>query len=291
MLLPKFEYDEPQSIEEACEVLTAFGEAAKPLAGGTDLMVNMKKRVVQPSRVLSLKMLKGCSRIEHSGGKILIGACTSVAGLIQNRIIADRLPALQAGAQALGSPLIRNLATIGGNICSARPAADLPPSLLVYGAQVVLHSQKGPRTVLLNDFFTGPGQTVMRVDELLTAIELDAPPAGSGAGYLNLGIRRVQDIDVINGAAYLALNPRDGTIDKARIALGAVAPTPIRSPRAEQTLQGQRPSPELFVQAGQAAQHDCTPITDFRGGAAYRKAMTAVVVGRVLETALKQSEQ
>lgn len=291
MRLPQFEYDEPQSIKDACEVLTAFGEAAKPLAGGTDLMVNMKKRVVQPSRVLSLKKLKDCRRIEQSGGTIVIGACVLVAELIQNRIIAERLPALQAGAQALGSPLIRNLATIGGNICSARPAADLPPSLLVYGARVVLHSEQGPRTVPLSDFFTGPGQTVMRADELLTAIELEAPPAGSGAGYLNLGIRQVQDIDVINGAAYLALNPGDGTIDTARIALGAVAPTPIRSPRAEQTLQGQKPSPELFVQAGQAAQNDCAPITDFRGGAAYRKAMTAVVVRRVLETALKQCEQ
>ncbi len=291
MLLPKFEYDEPRSIEEACETLRTFGETVKPLAGGTDLMVNMKKGVVRPSRVLSLKKLKTCNRIEKLDATIRIGACTLVAELIQNQVIADTLPALQAGAKALGSPLIRNLATIGGNICSARPAADLPPALLVYGARVVLHSQQGPRTVLLKDFFKGPGQTVLRGDELLTAIELDRPPANSGAGYLNLGIRKVQDIDIINGAAYLALNPRDGTIEKVRVALGAVAPTPIRASLAEQALQGQKPSQDLFVQAGQAAQQDCTPITDFRGGAAYRKAMTSVLVRRVLETALKQIEK
>lgn len=289
MLLPQFAYDEPKSVAEACDLLAEFGEEARLLAGGTDLMVNMKKGVLSPNHVFSLARIEGLKQVESAGDTLRIGACVTVADLGGSGQIQKRASALGAGARALGSPLIRNRATIGGNLGSARPAADLPPSLLVYGARVVLRSKQGERTVPLKEFFQGPGQTVMGPNEILTEIEFDTTGPGAGAGYLNLGIRKVQDINVINGAAYLALDPKDKSIAKARIALGAVAPTPVRAWKAEKLLLGQKPSNELFHSAGQTAGEDCSPITDFRGGDQYRQDMIAVVVRRTLEQALEQA--
>ncbi|MCF8104810.1 MAG: xanthine dehydrogenase family protein subunit M [Desulfohalobiaceae bacterium] len=290
MLIPTFEYEEPKSVAEACGLLAEFGQEARPLAGGTDLMVNMKKGILSPKHVVSLARIETLKKVEVRGSTLKIGAGATVADLGMSQQIKDNAPALGSGARALGSPLIRNLATIGGNISSARPAADLPPSLLVYGARVVLSSTQGDRTVALKEFFQGPGQTLMRPDELLTEIEFEAAGPGAGAGYINLGIRKVQDINVINGASFIALDPKDGSIEKARIALGAVAPTPVRAHNAEKVLLGEKPSADLFARAGQAARDDCSPITDFRGGAAYRQDMVAVVVRRTLETALKQAQ-
>ena len=291
MLLPRFEYDEPKSVAEACDLLAEFGDEARCLAGGTDLMVNMKKGVLSPKRVICLSRIETLKKFELQGGALRIGSGVTVADLGKSKEIRESASALGSGARALGSPLIRNLATIGGNISSARPAGDLLPSLLVYGARVVLRSKQGERTLALKEFFQGPGQTLMRPDEVLTEIEFETAGPGAGAGYLNLGIRKVQDINVINGASFISLDPKDQTIEKARIALGAVAPTPVRAHNAEKVLLGEKPSAELFARAGQAARDDCSPITDFRGGAEYRQDMVAVVTRRTLEMALNEAQQ
>ncbi len=249
MLLPRFEYDEPKSLEEACEIMASRGEKAKVLAGGTDLLVNMKKKVLAPAHVVSLGRVEPLKTLEGSNGSIRIGALMTASAVAEAQGVKKALSALAKGASSLGSPLIRNLATIGGNLASARPAADFPPPLMAYGAEVVLKKKGGTRTVPLEAFFKGPGITVVEPDEILAEILVPRPPSGSGAGYMKLGVRKTLEISIVNVAAFLSLDG-GGVIRTARVVLGAVAPTPIRAPSAETVLVGQKPSQELFCEGG-----------------------------------------
>lgn len=288
MLLPKFEYHEPLTVDEACRIMGELGRSAKLLAGGTDLIVNMKKKVLSPSHVVSLSGIADLKELDSANGTVKIGACLTASEIAQSETILKSFSALSKGAGSLGSPLIRNLATIAGNLASARPAADFPPALLAYDGQVVLVKSSGERIVPLADFFKGPGQTVMEPDELLTQIILPKPPAGSGAGFIKLGVRKTLEISLTNVAAYLALD-QDGSIKTARVFLGSVAPTPLRSPSAEKVLTGERPAEALFEKAGEAAAGDSKPIDDFRASAEYKKAMVAVLTKRALNMAFKEA--
>jgi CO/xanthine dehydrogenase FAD-binding subunit len=281
MLLPRFEYDEPKSLEEACELMASFGAKAKVLAGGTDLLVNMKKKILAPAHVVSLGRVEPLKTLEASNGSIRIGALMTAA---EAQGVKKSLSALARGASSLGSPLIRNLATIGGNLASARPAADFPPPLMAYGAEVLLRKKGGERKVPLDAFFKGPGMTVVEPDEILAEIVVPKPPSGSGAGYMKLGVRKTLEISIVNVAAFLSLDA-GGVIRTARVVLGAVAPTPIRAPSAETVLVGQKPSLGVFAKAGDAAAGDSRPIDDFRGSAEYRREMVKVLTRRALQVA------
>ena len=291
MLLPRFNFHEPTSVNEACEIMAAYGAKAKLLAGGTDLMVNMKKKIISPENLVCLSRIASMRAIEEKGDQIVIGGRYTVAELAVDTLVQTKLGALRAGAKALGSPLVRNRATIGGNIGSARPAADLPPSLIAYGARVILVSSKGEREILLGQFFKGPGFTEIGVNEVLIEIRVPVPHAGEGAGYLNLGVRKAQDCNIVNVASFIALNEKDGTIRKARIVMGSVGPTPLRASSAEALLQGQKPDRALFIKAGEVARQDCTPIDDFRGAASYRKAMVGVLTKRTLDMAHQEASR
>ncbi len=156
MLLPKFQYHEPSTIDEVCQIMAEFKEKACPLAGGTDLLVKMKNSIISPENVVSLGRIEKMMDVDHSEDRLKIGACRTVAQIAQSERIRDGFNALKTGANSLGSPLIRNLATIGGNILTARPAADLPPPLMAYGAMVVLRKSSGERSVSLDDFSVVP---------------------------------------------------------------------------------------------------------------------------------------
>lgn len=289
MLLPTFDFHEPASLDEACEMMATFGPKAKLLAGGTDLMVNMKKKILAPDHLVCLSRIPSLQGIEEDSDQITIGSRYTVAELAADPLVKTKLSALGAGAGALGSPLVRNRATIGGNIGSARPAADLPPSLISYGATVVLVSSKGEREVPLGNFFKGPGFTDLRPEEILTKINVPTPRDGEGAGYINMGVRKAQDCNIVNVASFIALDEKDGSIRKARIVMGSVGPTPLRAASAEAVLLGEKPDEALFLKAGEAARRDCTPIDDFRGAASYRKAMVGVLTKRTLEIAHGQA--
>jgi carbon-monoxide dehydrogenase medium subunit len=289
MLLPKFDFHQPTSVDEACEILATHGPKAKLLAGGTDLLVNMKKKIQAPQHLVCLSRIEALKGIQASDDQIVIGPCYTVAELASNGLIEDKLRALRCGAQALGSPLVRNRATIGGNIGSARPAADLPPSLIAYGASVTLASSKGNRDVFLGDFFKGPGFTDMIPNEVLTAVNVPLPGDGEGAAYINLGVRKAQDCNVVNVAVFIALDTKDGRIKKARIVMGSVGPIPLRAPEAEAVLIGEKSSEKLFSAAAEAAKKDCAPIDDFRGAASYRQAMVGVLTQRCLGIAHRQA--
>jgi carbon-monoxide dehydrogenase medium subunit len=290
MHLPDFQFHEPASTAEACQMMAVFGTKAKPLAGGTDLVVNMKKRVVTPAHIVSLGRIEAFKSLTRQNGTLAIGACFTVAELAASDTVRQALSALGAGARALGTPLVRNLATIGGNIGSARPAADLPPSLLAYGSTLVIASSRGTRQMDLADFFKGPGLTAIQPDEIITEIRVDVPAAGAGAGYINLGVRRSQDCNIVNLASFLALDEKDGSIRTARIVMGSVGPTPLRALSAEKVLMGKKPGRALFEKAAAAAIRDSTPILDFRGSAEYRRAMVGVLTQRTLAIALKEAQ-
>lgn len=293
MLIPRFQYHSPSSLDEACEIKADLKANGSILAGGTDLIVNMKKGVTVTKNLISLKNIKEAplKSIISSNGKTRIGACVTASQLISSEHIRDTYSALAAGAESLGSPLVRNMATIGGNLVTARPAADLPPSLLSYKGKVILKSVSGSREVELDEFFTGPGKTVLNVDEILTEVILDAPPPYSGCGYIKLGTRNALEISLVNVAAFITLDSPDGTVTNARIFLGAVGPTPIRALTAEKRLIGQKPGDELFSSAGEDAAGDSKPIDDFRGSAEYRTDMIKVLTRKALTEAFNNAKK
>lgn len=291
MLLPKFEYHEPSTLEEVCRIMADLKEKAKLLAGGTDLLVKMKKRVVSAEKLVSIGEIRELYKKEHVNGQLVVGAGVKAAELGQSEEMSGEYNALIMAANSLGSPLIRNLATIGGNLVSARPAADLPLPLMAYGARVVLKKLSGERTVPLDNFFRGPGETVIQSDEILTAILIDKPPPYSGSGYIKLGVRKTLEISLVNVAVCISIDSRKGFIKSARVVLGAVAPTPMRAASAEQVLLGEEPHESLFVAAGEAAARDSRPIDDFRGSAGYRRAMVAVLTRRALNMALIKAKE
>jgi len=288
MLLPKFEFHEPATVEEACRILGELGEKAKTLAGGTDLFVNMKKKVLAPEHVVSLDRIESLSELGSSNGMLRIGACVKAAEIAESHAVGGDFPALQGGASKLGSPLIRNLATIGGNLVSARPAADFPPPLMVYGAKAVLKSSTGERTVAVSDFIEGPGRTIISPEEILDSLLIEKPAAHSGSAYIKLGIREALEISLVNVAVFMTTEGPDGPIKAARVVMGSVGPTPLMSPSAEKVLLGEKPSGALYLAAGEAAAMDSRPIDDFRASADYKRAMVKELTRRALAQAYNE---
>jgi CO/xanthine dehydrogenase FAD-binding subunit len=290
MLLPKFDYHEPPTLEEALHLLSEFGGNAKLLAGGTDVLVRMKLKVDKPTHLISVARIPGLDQvIPRDRHGITVGGGVTASVLSSHELVMDRFAPLAVAAGKLGAPTIRNRATIGGNLVNARPAADFPPPCMVLNATLRLKSNAGERDIPVCDFFRGPGETVIEPHELLVAIDIETPPPWSGGAYIKLGQRKALEISMVNVAALLTLESPDGPITNARIALGAVAPTPVRAFAAEQLLIGEKPSEELFQKAGEVGVGMCSPITDHRGTMEYRCMMIEVLTKRALGMALEQA--
>lgn len=289
MRLPRFTYHEPATLEEAFQIMGELRENARPIAGGTDLLVNMKKGLISPADVVSLGKLDALKDASWIGDLYTIGACRTVARLSDSSEIGAWFSALSEGAGLLGSPLIRNLATLGGNLVTARPAADLPPALMAYDASVLLKSHSGERRVPLDRFFLGPGLTVMNPDEIMIDVRIERPPPRSGSCYIKLGTRKALEISIVSVAAFVALDEKNDNLSAARVVLGAVAPTPLRAASAEKLLRGEKPTDTLFQAAARAAALDSLPIDDFRGSASYRRDMVAVLTERALKEAVERA--
>jgi carbon-monoxide dehydrogenase medium subunit len=290
MRLPRFRFCEPESIEEACARLAEEGGRAAVVAGGTDLLVKMKRGLLRPEVVLSIARLRGRAPVSRGAdGAAVLDALATMAELVASEELPGALGCIAEGARNVGSPLIRNRATVGGNLASARPCADTAPPLLVLGARVRLRSAARERLVGLDGFFAGPGLTCMAPGELLTAIEVPAPPARSGAAFLKLTRRSTLEITIVSAAAYVAFDEGGERIREARVFLGSVAPVPLRAAGAEGALVGERPGRELLAHAAALAAADARPIDDFRGSAAYRREMVDVLVRRALEQAVSRA--
>jgi CO/xanthine dehydrogenase FAD-binding subunit len=291
MFLPKFDYLAPATIDEACTMLDQYGTKAKILAGGTDLLVNMKKKLLSPEKIISLNKVEGLNEVTNQNGTGLsIGPLTTAVNLAGSKLIPGWASVLAQGAGKLGSPLIRNRATIGGNLVTARPASDLAPPLLVLGADLILKGPQGERRLAVDQFFLGPGQTTLHPDEILTEIRIPQPRGPVAGAYIKLGTRKALEIALVNVASFLELAP-DGSIQKARVALGAVAPVPLLAPSAAEVLIGIKPKNQddpVFKEAAQAAAQDSIPITDHRGSADYRRDMVEILTFRTLKAAYNQ---
>ena len=288
----KFAYYEPSTVKEAAAILAKQGPNGRVLAGGTDLLVQIKEHVrgMAPDYVVSLKDIKELREVKYSARNgLTIGAGATISSILAVPGVRERYPGLAQGAEIIGSLQIQNIATIGGNICNAAPSADSVPPLIAYNGTALIAGPRKQREVALEDFFLGPAKTVLQPDELLVSIHLPAPAPRSGCDYIRHTPRAQMDIAMVGVASYVELS-RAGTLANARIVLGAVAPTPIRARQAEASLNGQTPTDEVLAQAGDLAAAEESPISDTRGSAGYRRYMTSVLVRRTLQAALKQAQ-
>lgn len=287
-----FEYFAPQTLPEAIEMLRDGAAGARPLAGGTDLVVQMKEgatRFPLPSRLVSLHRIADLKRVEFSEAEGLrIGAGVTMAEIAASQLIRERFSALADGASVVGSLQTMNMATLGGNLCNAAPSADTAPPLLALEAQAVIVGPGGRRMIPLEELFAGPGATSLAADELLAEVRLPSRPASSGSAYRRHTPRKRMDIAVVGVAAALVIE--DGRIGRARVALGAVAPTPVRARRAEVALEGQQASDEVFAQAAEAAASEAQPISDLRGSAEFRRYLVRVMTERMLREAAARAQ-
>lgn len=285
-----FDYYAPQTLDEAVALLHQMPDA-RPVAGGTDIVVQMKEartKFPYPQMIVSLDRigeLKGIDFSEKDG--LRIGAATTMADIAASPLVRGRYQALAEGAGVVGSWQTMNMGTIGGNVCNAAPSADTAPPLLVFEAQAVIVGPAGRRTMPLNDFFRGPGLTALGSGELLAELRLPVPPEGTTSAYVRHTPRKQMDIAVVGVG--VALTIAGGNISRARVALGAVAPTPIRTPKAEAALEGQPPSDATFARAAEAAAAASSPIADVRGSAEFRRHLVKVMTVRMLAKAAERA--
>jgi len=283
--LPGFNYLAPVTLDEALSLLARYKGKAKVIAGGTDFIPKLKRREIgAPERVIDLKAIPGLDNIKYDVSGLSLGALVTIGAVETSAIIREKFGVLAQAARSMASPQVRNRGTIAGNICNAVPSADSAPPLLTIGAKLKLVSQEGERVVGIEDFFTGPGQTALANDEILQEIQIPHPPPNSQGIYLKLTPRRAMDLAIVGVAVVII--PQDGICKDIRIALGAVAPTPIRARRAEVVLKGQKLDDNLIEKAARTAAGEARPIDDHRASAEYRRDMVEVLVRRAIKQAI-----
>ena len=275
-----FEYLRPESLDEALRLVESR-EDVRFIAGGTDLMAQVRKRKApRPGALVSLRSIPELHGIRESRRGLRIGATTTLADALEHPGLQQGFPALVDAARAMGSAQIRSVATLGGNLCNASPAADLAPPLLVYDARVELQSLRGTRELTLDELFRGPGQTCLEPGEVLAAVLLDHPPPGSRAIFLRKGRVRM-DLALVSLA--LRVDMDGARCRTASVAAGAVAPTPIRLRGVEELIEGRELGDELIGRAQEEADAGILPISDLRASAEYRRQILKVYLRRALE--------
>ncbi|MDP2971017.1 MAG: FAD binding domain-containing protein [Deltaproteobacteria bacterium] len=309
--MKKFDYFKPTTLDEALSLLNQYGEKAKLIAGGTDVIVMIKQKKMAPEVLISLRGIPGLDQIEDNG-TFRIGAMVTHRTIEKSELIRKKFSALADAVDVLGSVQIRNVATIGGNICTAAPSSDTASPLLALGAQVKLKSAKSERTIPLEESFTGPGQTVLQPGEILTWIEIQKPFPNTGSAYWKHQRRQALDLPILGVAVLISLDKAtvtcsdllcttapistvlhsleedELTCKEIRIALGVAAPTPMRAKKAENLLRGKKISDELLNEVAEMAAAEAQPRDSVRGEAWYRRDMIKVLVKRM---AMKSMER
>lgn len=284
MRLPKFEYFEPKTLEAALSLLSEKGDGAHVMAGGTDIVVKMAHGRLKPKTIIALQKIEGLNEIGFDANQgLTIGATAPLAKVASHPYILEHYPALAYAAQVMANVQVRNMGTVAGNLCNAAPSAENAPPLMAMKAEVNVIGLRGERRIPLDQFFKGPGLTVMEHGEIMTSIFVPSPQPKSGASYKRISARCGVDIAAVCVGAMIAL---DGKICKeARIVLGAVAPVPMRATKAEDLITGQEWTHELVEKASAQATEESKPISDVRANADYRKKMVTVLTLRALEEA------
>ena len=284
----RFELILPGSVDECVKALAQGGPESKLLAGGTDLLPQLKNGLLKPPRVIDLSGVARLRTIEAGNGKgIRIGSAVTARTLELDRAVRGSYLSLAESGALVGSVQVRNLATLVGNICNAAPSADMAPPLLALDAEAVITGPKGERRVPITTFFTGVRRTVLAPDEILVELVVPNPGPHSGGNYLRHTPRRELDIAVVGVASQITL--ANGVCTKARIALAAVAPVPLRATAAEQSLEGQAVTPDRIKRAADLALEVARPISDQRGSAEFRRHLVRVLTRRTLTTALARA--
>jgi carbon-monoxide dehydrogenase medium subunit len=278
----------PESVDACLATLAQRGDGARPVAGGTDLLPQMKNGLVKPGWVVDLSGLSELKVLERNeDGGLRIGAAVTARALELAPAVREHFQALAESAGVVGSLQVRNLASVGGNLCNAAPSADMAPPLIALDSVAVIAGPNGRREVPLTDFFVGVRRTVLAPNELLVEILVPATGPHSGGTYVRHTPRRELDIAVVGVASQLTLSI--GVCSKARVVLASVAPTPVRARDAEAALEGQPVTPELIARAADLAVGAAKPISDQRGSAEYRTHLVRVLTRRTLTTALERA--
>lgn len=286
MYIPDFEYHAPKTLADACVLLDELGETAIVLGGGSDILHKLKNGHLHPQHVVSLKNMTQLREVRHEEGRgIIIGASVTPDETYRSLLLQKHYLSIPMTSHEMGNPQVRNRGTVGGNICNASPLADLPPILIALKASVKIVEYAGERLVLLEDFITGPGKTQIKRDEILTEIIIPDQPT-TGSTYMKFGLRKSGALAVVGVA--VAVTVADGILVDARIVMGAVAPIPMRARKAEDLLRGQPITDLLLEQAAASAAAECTPITDIRGSAEYRRELVGVLTRRALRKAIDE---
>ncbi len=282
MIPSVFDFYAPKSLDEAVALLRQYGDEAKVLAGGQSLIPAMRFRLAAPAVLVDINAIEGLDSITESATHLTIGALAREAALEEHAFIGERYKLLADAAHVIADPLVRNRATVGGNIAHADPANDHPAVMLAYNAEVLAHGPRGPRTIAIDDFFTGMFSTALEPDELLTAIRIPRPGPGAGGAYIKVE-RKVGDYAI--SAVAVQLTMAGDVCQDIRIGLTNVSPTPMRAEAAEALLRGRPLSDEALEAAGQAAAAACDPSADLRGPIEYKRDLTRVLVKRAVRKA------
>lgn len=286
MRIEELEYHAPRSLPEACRLIHHLGNDAMILAGGTDLLADLKQGLITARHLISLRNVEGLKKIEQGGEGLWIGSLVTPNQLANSDTIRSEIPALSDAGASMAGVQVRNLATLGGNLCSAVPSADLPPSLLTMEAAVRLTSHEGERDLPLRDFFLGPRRTALDRTEILAAVLVPALPEKTGTAYEKFQLRDASALAVVGVAARISLE--QDRISMARVAVGAAAPTPILIDQAGDFLAGKEPTGENFSRAAEFSFQGVDPITDLRGSESYRRELARVLTVRALKRALQR---
>jgi len=285
----KFDYLTPTSISEAISLHETYGDQAKYIAGGTDVMVKIKEGKISPQHVISLRHLQGLDHIIHKDGELTIGAMVTHRMLELSPTIRKEFPILIDAVENIGSVQIRNVATIGGNIVNAVPSADSAAPLITLGAGVRVIGPKGERAIALEDFFVGPGKTILKSGEILLEFVIPRLPPHTGGAYWKHTRRAAMELPILGVAVLISLDNDMQTCTEARIGLGVVAPTPMRAKNAEAILKGKKVDEEILKKAGKAAAQECKARDSIRGKAWYRRDMVELFVQRMAMVAMKRA--
>jgi len=282
-------YESPKSLAQALSLLAAAGEKGRVMAGGTDLIIQMRAGVRKPEQIIDAKNIPELQIISFSPREGLrLGAAVACAQITEDPVLQQRYPGLVEAAALIGSDQIQSRCSLGGNLCNGSPAADTTPALIALGATCMIASSKGTRTVPVEDVVVSPGRTVLQPDEILVEFRVPTPKAHSADCYQRFIPRNEMDIAVVGVGASVTLN--GNTCTAARIGLGAVAPTPLFAKEASASLVGKPLNDETIAAAAALAQQIATPITDMRGTAEYRTHLVGVLTRRVLKVAAERAK-
>lgn len=290
MIPAPFDYHAPTTLDEALALLSRLGDTAKILAGGQSLIPAMRFRLASPEVLVDLNRISELSYVEERGDHLAIGALTREHALERSAAVAASYPLLLDAAKVIADPLVRNKATIGGNLAHADPANDHPAAMLAYDAQIIARSPTGNRTIAIDDLFVGLFETSLAPGEILTEIRIPKPSGASGGAYLKIE-RKVGDYAVAAVAVQLELaGPADPAIRRIRIGLTNVSAIPQRARAAEAALAGKQPTDDVLETAGRAAAAECNPSADLRGQVDYKRDLVRVLIKRAVRRAVQRAQ-